>query len=350
MGLPSDLRGSAAGHGFAAHTSRRIAARLFWQGNTVWLEDAQGVVLIRGPVERIEQIPGGPVQVHLPDSWLFEADTADDLRHLPGRRSGERLSRFEAWHPRLILVAISCLLAAIAIWRWGLDILVALALAVTPDAPVRAIDFTNVAVIDRSLADETQVSLQRQQEVQAIFDALLRHAPAAPWGEYRLLFRDIPAVGPNAFALPGGTIVVTDQLLDRFDDKDVIAGVLGHEIAHVSERHVLDQLYRAGTGYLLVTLIAGDPGPFLEDALREGNALFSLSYSRGHEAEADRLGIATASAAGYDAAALAEFFEVIEAEFGDAGPGWLSTHPALDDRIDRIRRLAKEPEQIESGQ
>ncbi len=332
------MAGSALGHAHPALSSKRIAARLDWRGGVVWLRDADGAVLASGPVQRIERMPGGPAQVHLPDGWLFETDA--DLNGLPGARPDRWLSRLEAWHPRLAAVALICLLAAVALWRWGLDLLVALAMAVTPDAPVRAMDGGNMVMIDQVLAEQTQLDLDRQLQVLAIFDGLVRHAPPAPWGEYRLLFRDIPAMGPNAFAMPGGTIVITDQLIQQFEDDDVIAAVLGHEIAHVSERHVLAQLYRAGSIYLLVTLIAGDPGPVLQDFLREGNALLALSYSRGQEAEADRLGVATANAAGHDGAALAEFFDALLDEIGEDELGWLSSHPALADRAAQIRGMA----------
>lgn len=339
MAWRSDTEGRATGFSFVAHSSRRQAAVLNWQGRVARLHDASGVTLVMGEVERIEQMPGGPALVHLPQGLLFEADDPADLAHLAAPRPDARLSRFEAFHPGLIAVAAACLVAAFALWRWGLDLIVAIGLALTPDAPVRAIDSANMAVIDRLMADETQIAAKRQAEIRAIFAGLVANAPDAPWGEYRLLFRDMPEVGPNAFAMPAGTIVVTDQLLDEFPDDDVVAGVLGHELAHIHERHVLRQLYRAASSYLLITLIAGDPGPFLDDVLLEGNALMSLSYSRGQESEADRLGIATAGAAGHDPAALAIFFERLQQEHGDLAPGWLSTHPGMADRVRQIREM-----------
>ena len=88
-------------------------------------------------------------------------------------------------------------------------------------------------------------------------------------------------------------------------------------------------------------MIAGDVGPVLEDLLLEGSALMSLSFSRASEAEADEVGVATARAAGYDPAALAEFFAALEAEYGE-DIEWLSTHPASSARAARIKDLARE--------
>lgn len=341
----SEQGGSLAGHGFAPQTSRRIPARLVWAADTARLEDAQGTLLVQGPVQKTEQLPGGPLLVHLKDGWHFEAEPGEnELKSLGGLHRPGLLARMEEWHPRLILFSLFCLLSAFVIWRWGLGLLVAIGLAVTPETAVRGIDSANIEIIDRTLAEDTGLSQQAQQKVQAIFDDLRKAAPPAPWGEYHLLFRDMPEVGLNAFALPGGSIIITDQLVERFEDPDIIAAVLGHEIAHVSERHALAQLYRAGSTYLLITLVAGDPGPLLQDLLREGNVLLSLSYSRQHETEADRLGVRIANKAGYDGAALAGFFELLAAESEGTGPGWLSTHPAAGDRIMQIRAYSTEAE------
>lgn len=341
MASPSDVAGAARGHAFAARSSRRIAARLVWQNGSAKLLDEVGDLLVQGVVQRVEQMPGGPVLVHLPQGWLFEADRNATLDGLSAPRPDAWISRLEVFHPRLIAVALACLLGAYAIWRWGLDLIVALAMAVTPELPVKGMDQSSLFMLDRLVADESRIPAGRQAEVQAIFDRLTDQVPDAPWGEYRLEFRDMPDIGPNAFAMPAGTIVITDQLLDEFPQDDVIAGVLGHELAHVHERHVLRQLYRAGSSYLLIALIAGDPGPFLQDMLLEGNALMSLSYSRRQEAQADTLGTASAGAAGYDAAALAMFFERLQRDYGDGDPGWLSTHPGMEERIRRIRNQAR---------
>ena len=146
----------------------------------------------------------------------------------------------------------------------------------------------------------------------------------------------------NAFALPGGYIYVTRGLLALANNEAELAGVIGHELAHVAEAHGLKQVYRSLGTYLAVAVIFGDVGPVLNDLLLEGGLLFSLAYSREHESEADRIGLALAAKAGYDPAALARFFEQLDDNPGFTGPGWLSTHPSNQDRIAEIKRLASE--------
>jgi Zn-dependent protease with chaperone function len=145
----------------------------------------------------------------------------------------------------------------------------------------------------------------------------------------------MPAVGPNAFALPGGTIVVTDELIREFPDADVIAGILGHEIGHVVEDHGLHRLYRSLGAYALIALLVGETGPMLEDILLEGNALLSLSYSRAQESAADEFGLTLSHSAGFDPIGLKIFFERLGAGIGD-DMQWMSTHPNHSNRVEAI--------------
>ena len=295
-GRPSDVL-SPAGEAFAAGSSRRIAAYLAASadGGTVELVDSgDGTPLASAApsaIRREARLGSLPSTVVFPSGWRFRSHDHGGIDALIGPAGTDRLHRWEAYRPRLILVVGLVLVAAFAVWRWGLGALVAVAVAVTPDALPSAIDEGQIAVVDRTFADPSTLSRTEKSRVSQVFGRLKTVAPAPRFGEYTLLFRDMPKVGPNAFALPGGTIIVTDQLVSDFPEADVIAGVLGHEIAHVSEAHGLKQVYRSLGTYLLVAVIVGDVGPVLNDLLLEGGLLLSLSYSREHEREADRIGM-----------------------------------------------------------
>ena len=154
----------------------------------------------------------------------------------------------------------------------------------------------------------------------------------------RLEFRAVEAAGPNAFALPGGTIVLTDALVRGFADPHQQAGVLAHEIGHVLEEHALQRLYRALGLYFVIALLAGDTGPILEDLLLEGNVILSLAHSRAQERAADLFGLRLAARAGYDPAALVGFLGQLEAAGKSGPPTWMSTHPPHDARIEEMLR------------
>ncbi|WP_095589583.1 M48 family metallopeptidase [Actibacterium ureilyticum] len=342
-GFPSDPGTPVPGHAYGPGSSRRIAASLRVADDQATLFGPQGERLVVGHARRRDRIGAGPSLIDIDDGWRFETDAHEMIDTLLGHEQKAGLMEYERFHPRLVLVVLACFAGVFLIWRFGLGVLVAIGIALTPAPFVSAIDRGNIAAIDRVFAQPSRLDADRRAEVRAIFDDLAQAAPEPPYGDYQLHFRHIPRLGANAFALPGGNIVMTDAFVRQFGDDDIIAAVLGHEMAHVTEKHSLQQLYRSLSIYLLIALIAGDVGPVAEDILLEGGALMSLAYSREHESEADAIGIRVAARAGYDPAALAVFFRRLDGMTGGGdGPQWYSTHPASRDRAAEIRRQIEE--------
>lgn len=158
----------------------------------------------------------------------------------------------------------------------------------------------------------------------------------------------------NAFALPGGFLYVYRGLIEAADNEAEIAGVMAHEIAHVTARHGVEQASK-GTlvNYASIPLIflGGIGGYAIQQAAGLAIPLGFLKFSRGAEREADRLGAQYMWAAGYDPQALATFFEKLQAK-DKKKPGTLSklfsTHPYTGDRITAVNELvAKFPDRGE---
>jgi Zn-dependent protease with chaperone function len=307
-------------------------------GQAELCEAGTDCILAVSPLQdlRIDSAPGSAARrVSLPDGWLFESDDPA-VETLIRRAPGDRwLRAAERLHPRLILFALGALGGVWLIWRYGLDLMVAAAVALTPPVLPNMMDAGTLQTLDATLAEPTSLTTEEQARYAAMFDRLLPALPEPGGDDYTLVFRDLPGMGPNAFSMPGGTIVLTDQMVRDFGKHpDMIAAVLGHEIGHVAEQHGLRQVYRSLSVYALVSLMAGDVGPILEDALLEGQVLLSLSYSRRHELAADAFGLELSAAAGFDPAAMKTFFETIAPM--DAGADWYSTHPLSAERLDRI--------------
>jgi predicted Zn-dependent protease len=157
---------------------------------------------------------------------------------------------------------------------------------------------------------------------------------------------------PNAFALPGGWVYVTRGLLVLLNSEDELAGVLGHEMAHVLERHAARRVRAATPFALLFGVPAGilgalSPtlGSIVDGTGRLASSLALAPYSRDQEREADRVGIALAARAGFDPSALASFLRTLERQDALAGrdadrPSFLATHPAAPERVSSIRAAA----------
>lgn len=162
--------------------------------------------------------------------------------------------------------------------------------------------------------------------------------------DYQFKVVDSPVI--NAFALPGGYVYFTRGILAHFNNEAQFAGVLGHEIGHVTARHSAQQQSKQLLGQ--VALIGGmvvSPGlaQYGEQAM-QGMQLLFLKFGRDDERQSDELGVEYSSAIGYDAAEMADFFQTLQREQAKAGagavPDFLSTHPNPGERYETVHQLA----------
>ncbi|HSG94514.1 MAG TPA: M48 family metallopeptidase [Afifellaceae bacterium] len=286
-----------------------------------------------------------PRRLTFADGTVFETEDNAGIDRLLSERlaaSETLLSRLEVFHPRLILVALLAIALVYATIRYALPVLANVAAAVTPTPVVELIDRGALETIDRVFLTSSTMDEARQEEIRAGFAALTLHA-GSDKPSLRLLFRDGGIIGPNAFALPGGTILMTDQLVRLAGNDDEIFGVLAHEIAHVEERHSLRQIYRSLGFVALIAMIGGDSGEIVEDVLAQGSLLLTLSYSRRFESQADRRAVDLMKAAGRDPAALATVLERITEKCRNCGEtSWFTTHPGTEGRAEAIRRRERQ--------
>ncbi|HEX5067326.1 MAG TPA: M48 family metalloprotease [Myxococcota bacterium] len=165
-------------------------------------------------------------------------------------------------------------------------------------------------------------------------------------------FRVIPQESLNAFALPGGYIYFHTGTLMAAGSLDELAGVMGHEIAHVKLRHFARMQEQGQLPKILSTLagiagavVTGEPGILL--ASQGINVALELRWSREFESEADREGVSLVAAAGMRPDAMARFFErIVAAQHGDPEriPPYLFSHPDVDKRIDTVAIMARRVE------
>ena len=163
-----------------------------------------------------------------------------------------------------------------------------------------------------------------------------------------------PAI--NAFALPGGFIGVNQGLLLATKNESELAGVLAHEIAHVTQRHIARSIRAAGrqslattamviAGILLGAMAGGDAAQAAIAVAQGTAAQQQINYTRSNEQEADRIGISYLASAGFDPNAMSSFFETMNRHTGLAGqniPEFILTHPVTTNRIAEARDRAKD--------
>lgn len=189
-----------------------------------------------------------------------------------------------------------------------------------------------LGTLDRLALQPSKLAAGRQAALSARFQQIAALGPAgtAPV----LLFRASPALGPNAFALPGSTIVLLDELVAAAASDDEVMAVLAHELGHVRERHTLRHVLQTSAAGVLVAAVLGDVVSATSYAVAAvPTFLLNARYSRAFEREADEFGFALLDTAGIDRTHFVDFLKRLEAKSGGGSmPGWLSTHPGADER------------------
>jgi predicted Zn-dependent protease len=228
-------------------------------------------------------------------------------------------------------VAVLC-----GLYFWGIP---ALASFLAPRIPVAWEEQLGQSVVRQLAPSERQCTDPvRVRKVEEILAALASSVPQAPYS-FRVIVVNDPSV--NALAIPGGTIVVFQGLLEKTRTPEELAGVLAHEMQHILRRHGTRALLQQVSTRVLLAAAVGD-AKGLSYGMEGAQVLGMLRYSRQYEEEADAEGIRMLIASRIDPRGFITFFETIKKD-GEKSfkiPAYLSTHPDMEGRIQRLRTLA----------
>lgn len=173
--------------------------------------------------------------------------------------------------------------------------------------------------------------------------AAISHRPNLNY-EFKILDSDVL----NAFAVPGGYVYFTRGIMAYFNNEAEFAGVLGHEIGHITARHSVAQQRNQILGQigLIAGMVLAPQLARFGEAASQGLGLLFLKFGRDAERESDKLGVEYSSKIGFDAQQMANFFNTLERKSGQKEseelPTFLSTHPSPGDRNTAVKKLANE--------
>ena len=177
-------------------------------------------------------------------------------------------------------------------------------------------------------------------EIRASFQKLLEDSPKLPY--YRLEFRHSAAFGANAFAFPGGIIVLTDDMVRLADKQQELSAILAHEIGHVEQKHAIRKIIQGSAASIAITLFSGDI--MLLNFTGLLTVMLQTSYSRNFETEADTFAFNLLARKDISPMHFANIMTKLHKQRGDQGKPahFLSSHPLDEERIKRAQQASLE--------
>jgi Zn-dependent protease with chaperone function len=267
----------------------------------------------------------------------------------------------------LVIASIAALLGlAIAGYIWGIPWAGQKIAHALPEQVLRGISAGSLDLVKRMGFDDSKLPAAQKEEIIREFLAMKTPSDAqipAPrihigstagqlTDTQRIHFMHAGSMGPNAFALPDGTMVITDEIVKLSRNRDQLLSVLCHELGHVVHRHGAQLVVEGGIVAAFIGLYLGDFSTVVSGAV---GTLASSNYSRAAETEADDFAIAMMRANGRDPKALAAMLARMDDDYRAKkkaedktgkreGKGWedyFSSHPATKERIARIEAMAQ---------
>jgi Zn-dependent protease with chaperone function len=220
--------------------------------------------------------------------------------------------------------------------KWGIPILARHIADAVPPRMAYDLGRGTLQVLDRTVLKPSELDQERKQQLTSEFAAMAKHYPNLP---LTLSFRR--GVGPNAFALPDGSVVVTDELVKLSQNDEEVLAVLAHEIGHVHHRHSLRMALESSTVVLLVGTYLGDVTQLTTLSASLPGVYAQAHYSREHETEADTFALHYLDQNGIPHHRFADILRALQKSVGadaDSSMQYLASHPPTTERIQRFEK------------
>ncbi len=275
------------------------------------------------------ELQRGYARIALPERVVLETTDANVLRALGdyGYVPTVPFARSPVWVRLLIWTAALGLLMA-GLFTYGTQAAVALTLPFFPPELEQKIGESALEWFEQN--HEAPVTNLREGVLRSSIERIEALHPDL--GPVTVLVSDLPV--ENAFALPGGYIVVFQGILDVMQDEDELFGLLAHELGHIQHRHGTKRLLRSAWLAFVTGVLIGDVTAVSTLLIDSGSTLVTLAHDRDEEREADRFAAEVLQSLGRDTAGLARLLDRISGDF-DMGEwaAWLSSHPSTDERM-----------------
>jgi Zn-dependent protease with chaperone function len=266
-----------------------------------------------------------------PDLIRAFREAAPDHLSQPFEQAAERVRQARHRH-RVMWASVGGSILAVVLGLWfGADLLVKMAVS---RIPVEWEEKLGEAAYRDFLSH--QEVIKEGPAVKAVEEMAQRLAEKIPDNPYKFRVTVVKSDVVNAFALPGGYVVVFTGLMKKAESGEEVAGVLGHELNHVLQRHGMERIVKNMGVMAVVAIIVGDQQGLIGLMRQVGVELLTLKFDRAQETEADLTGLQLVYRAKIDPQGMITFFQKLS-EKDEGRIEWLSTHPMSSARADRLK-------------
>jgi Zn-dependent protease with chaperone function len=324
------------GHYTETGTSRPREALLRLDGDLLTVSfDGQDITEAARAVRFSARLAGVPRRIEFPDGSNFttpDNDGADSLLAILAPRQGrsliDRLERRWLW----ALVAVIALPVSLwVLFTWGMPVVAKPVAHALPDRLVYYLDDAILDVLETHVLQPSTLTPEHQASVMQLVEQLPGDV------KVDLLIRGGGDLDANALALPGGTVILTDELVQMTTYDGELLAILAHEAGHVKHQHGLRNLIQSFGALTVLGWVFGDLTLVTDIALVSVPAVLQqLSYSRDFEAQADEYARTVLVSQNYPVSCMASVMEKLQARYSnieDALPGFIRSHPQLEARI-----------------
>ncbi len=221
----------------------------------------------------------------------------------------------------------------VALYLWAIPALANVLAPLVPQKIQAKLGAELEPMLEKELFKPSRLTDVEKNRIKDKFKQISSLVSDAP--PYQLEFRSFKQ-GPNAFALPGGKIMMSDELVKLAQSDEAVLGVLAHELGHHKHHHAMRGIIQSSAVGAIIAVWFGDVSSI---ALAVPATLAQMKYSRDFESEADLFALKLMKTSGISTEPMAALFEKMEKQHGDskAPPEWMSSHPITSARIKQFR-------------
>ena len=279
--------------------------------------------------------------IDLPDGGQCQCPDHPLLDNLPQEVRSEGVIAWMEAHVPFAIASIVIIVGSIILgYMFGLPALAKIVAERIPLSTEASLGEEVLKLLDKKHWFITSTIDQRWRSgIREQFFSLYKDCPIAP--HIKLAFRYSRILGPNAFALPGGIIVITDQMVNLAHTNDEIMAILAHELGHVEHRHSMRLILQSSFAALIATAVTADATSLSAAVLGIPTILVQKKYSRNFENIADKFAFDLLKHNSISPESFADIIERLEEQHGNLKPlSFLSTHPISAERIKHAREAA----------